>query len=265
MLYALMLAIGLAWLLTTPTASAETESGADAGSTGMMLAAKGKKKGNSHKKPKKDEDDGFGVEGMEAVTDDNGVGIHREQEGVDTPYKAEAAMSVNLSFLSNQVGDADATNNTTIDINVEWLAILGSIAIGPDIGYQSVTDSSTVTTVDSAGKPTTKEVENKDTQYRVGGLFKFYFANIDHADLVPFAYAGVASLGTESKAGEADAVKASGFGFRVGGGLNLFLDSNIAFNPRLEYVMQTTKTDGENSVEVKEGGLKILVGIAVFI
>lgn len=258
MRYALILALGLAWFLPTP-AKAETEPG----STGMMLAAKGKKK---KKAKKKDDEEGFGVEGMEAVTDDAGVGVHREQEGVDTPYKAEAAMSVNLSLLSNQVGDADATNQTLIDINVEWLAIIGSIAIGPDIGYSSDTSSETVTTTDPTTKKTTsEEVEDKTSKYRVGGVFKFYFANVDHADLVPFAYAGVAYLGQESKSGDADALKASGFAFRVGGGLNLFLDSNIAFNPRAEYIMSTVKTDGEESVEIKSGGLKILVGIAVFI
>ncbi len=260
MLYALTLALGLAWILPSPTANADTESGP----TGMMLAAKSKKKGK--KKKKDDEEEGFGVEGLEAVTDDNGIGVHREQEGVDTPYKAEASMGLNVSLLSNQVGDGDATNETIIDLNVEWLAIVGPLGIGPDIGYYSNTSSTSITTTDPVTKKeTTVESDDKDSAYRVGGVFKFYFANVDHSELVPFAYAGVAYLGTESKAGEADAVKASGLAFRVGGGLNLFLDSNIAFNPRAEYIMQSTKTDGENAVEVKRGGIKILVGIAVFI
>jgi hypothetical protein len=259
MRYALLLALGLAWFLPTP---AHSETAPDSG----MMLAQTKKPKKGKKKKKSSDEEGFGVDGLEAVTDDSGTGVHREQEGVDTPYKAEAAMSFNVSLLSNQVGDADATNSTVIDLNVEWLAIVGPFGIGPDIGYSSRSSKEKVTTKDATGKEiSSDEVENKDSSYRVGGVFKFYFANVDKADLVPFAYAGVAYLGNESKYGDAEAQKSSGLAFRVGGGLNLFLDSNIAFNPRAEYYMATLKTDGEDAVEIKEGGLKILVGIAVFI
>jgi hypothetical protein len=53
---------------------------------------------------------------------------------------------------------------------------------------------------------------------------------------------------------------------KAGGGLNIFLDSNVAFNPRAEYRIETDKSDASSeAVETTTSGFKILIGIASFI
>jgi hypothetical protein len=262
----------LGLLLAAPSlnASAQSYGAAPDGSTfhGQLLAQKKKKK----KKKKSDvqlEDEAFGPDGVEAVGDgDSGTGVHREQEGVDTPYKAEISLRTDLSFLSVEVGEADPYQNTIIDIGVEWLFVLGSLEVGPDISYKSFTTATTTKTTDTTTGQTKTEVsEVSNSSYSVGGMFKWNFGNIDRGDLIPFAYAGVAYRAAESKAkGGGDPVESSGTVIKAGGGVNLFLDSNVAFNPRAEFRMETDKDDSdENAVETTTSGLKILVGVAVFI
>lgn len=257
--------LGLGCLVGSQSALAQSYESA---TSGIMLAQKKKKK----KKKKSDvqlEDESFGPDGIDTGTDtDNGTGIHREQEGVDTPYKAEVSLRSDLSFLSVEVGDADPYSNTVIDIGVEWLFILGAIEVGPDVSYKSFTTATTTTTTDPTTQKTTTEVsEVSNSSYSAGGLFKWNFGNLDSADLVPFAYAGVAYRASDAKSkGGGDPYKTSGSVIKAGGGVNLFLDSNIAFNPRAEYRMETDKDDAdENAVTTTTSGIKILVGIAVFI
>lgn len=261
----LTLILGLGFFTGSQFALAQTYAKS---SEGILLAQKKKKK----KKKKSDvqlEDESFGPDDISADTDtDTGTGLHRDQEGVDTPYKAEVNLRTDLSFLSVEVGDSDPYSNTVIDIGVEWLFILGAIEIGPDVSYKSFTTATTSTTTDPVTQKATTEVsEVSNSSYSAGGLFKWNFGNLDKADLVPFAYAGVAYRASEAKSKDGgDPYKTSGSVIKAGGGVNLFLDSNIAFNPRAEFRMETDKDDAdENAVTTTTSGLKILVGIAVFI
>lgn len=236
----------------------------------LLLAQTGKK---TKKKAKKSDvqvqEEAFGPDGIDAITTDgdSGAGVHREQEGVDTPYKAEINVRGDLSYLAVEIGNADPYNNTIIDIGAEWLAIFGSFEVGPDIAYKSFTTATSTTAVD----PTTKKVTTTVTEVSkstasIGGLFKWNFGNIDKKNLVPFSYAGVAYQLSSSETEGAKAVKRSGSVIKVGGGMNLFLDSNVAFNPRAEIYMESDKDDGdENAVTTTTTGFKVLVGIAVFI
>jgi hypothetical protein len=231
----------------------------------VLLAQQRKKK---KKKPRDDDPGDFGPDGLgSGADDDSGVGVHREQEGNDVPYKAEITLNTDLSFLSTEVegSDSDPVDSTTIDLGVEWLFVLKPFEIGPDVRFSSDSTASSVTTVDAAGKSTTEVVETTTSGYSIGGLFKWNFGDLDHALLVPFAYGGIGYRAAESKSGDADAVKTSGLAIRAGGGVNIFLDSNVAFNPRAEFRMETDKGEGEDAVESTTTGLKVLVGIAVFI
>lgn len=235
-----------------------------------LLAQAGKKK---KKKTKKSDvqiqDEAFGPDGIDAITTDvdSGAGVHREQEGVDTPYKAEINVRLDLSYLSVEMGEADPYNNTIIDIGGEWLAIFGSFELGPDIAYKSFTTASSVTTVDpTTQKATTTVTEVSNSAASIGGLFKWNFGNLDKQNLVPFAYGGIAYQLSTSEADGAKAVKRSGSVIKVGGGMNLFLDSNVAFNPRAEFRMESDKDDSdENADTTTTTGFKVLIGIAVFI
>ena len=238
--------------------------------TPQLLAQAGKKK---KKKAKKSDvqlqDEAFGPDGIDAITTDgdSGSGVHREQEGVDTPYKAEINVRLDLSYLSVEMGEADPYNNTIIDIGGEWLAIFGSFELGPDIAYKSFTTATSTTTIDpTTQKATTTVTEVSNSAASVGGLFKWNFGNLDKQNLVPFAYGGIAYQLSSSEADGAKAVKRSGSVIKVGGGMNLFLDSNVAFNPRAEFRMESDKDDSdENAVTTTTTGFKVLIGIAVFI
>jgi len=266
-----------AFLITTMFAAASTLSLADTQPSEISqdakpLLAQATKKKQKKKRTKKSDvqlqDEAFGPDGIDAITDlDGGTGVHREQEGIDTPYKAEISVRSDFSFLAVEIGEADPYNNTIIDLGVEWLFIFGSFELGPDFAYKSFTTATSTTVVDpTTNKPTTTVTEVSNSALSAGGLFKWNFGNIDKQNLVPFAYAGVAYQMSSSEADGAKEVKRSGSIIKAGGGMNLFLDSNVAFNPRAEFRMETDKDDSdENAVTTSTSGFKILVGIAVFI
>lgn len=269
----LVVACLTSFLLAAPSALAESRASV-LGESGALLAQKKNKK----KKKKKAEDEGesFGAEGVEAIEDsDQGVGIHRDQEGVDTPYIAEVGGSTDISLLSTEVKDSEAEpqDTTSVAINGQLLVILGKVGLGPDIGieYDKTSTTVTTTTTDATGKPvTSSETANvTDLTYALGPTLKIFFGNVDKSLTLPFAYVGLQYRGATSEAGN-DKTEASGFGVKIGGGLNLFVDSNVAFTPSAEfrYVTMTTKGDekkGTKDVEAVTSGFRVLFGITTFI
>lgn len=241
---------------------------------GQLLSAESvapqtKAKKFKKKKRKTEEDDemAFGPDDIgPPELGDNGVGVHRDHEGVDVPYKAEVALLMDLALMNKKMDDA-TTSEKNVELAVEWLFILGAFEVGPDFSYQMLKTSQTEVTINQTTQSTAIEVVDRSTTaYTVGGLFKWNLTDIDHAALVPFAYAGAALRGSETKLGAGKAAKSSGSVFKVGGGLNIFLDSNVAFNPRVEYRLESDKADDDtNAVETKMSGFKALFGLAVFI
>ncbi len=252
-------------------ASTPSLAGPSSDETSQQLLAQATKK--KKKKAKKSDvqlqDEAFGPDGIDAITSDgdSGTGVHSEQEGIDAPYKAEINVRMDLSYLSVEMGETDPYNNTIIDIGTEWLFLFGSFELGPDIAYKSFTTATSTTVVDpTTNKSTTTVTEVSNSAASVGGLFKWNFGNLDKQSLVPFAYGGVAYQLSSAEADGAKAVKRSGSVIKVGGGMNLFLDSNVAFNPRAEFRMESDKDDAdENAITTTTTGFKVLVGIAVFI
>jgi hypothetical protein len=248
-------------------AVAQSRQGSPTG-TGVLLA----KKAKPAKKKKADEGEAFGPDGIEAIADtDQGVGVHREQEGVDTPYVSEVAGLTELSMLKSKPKTGDGTSSTTLDIQGQFLFILGRVEVGPDIeiSYQKSQVSQTVTKGTGVSATTTTEtVDDTGLAYTLGGLFKFNFARIDHDLVVPFAYAGLGLRSSSDKVGDGDDVKSSGYQLKVGGGLDIFVRSGVAFVPRAEYLMinDTAKATGGGADQtIATSGLRLLFGIGVFI
>lgn len=234
------------------------------GDHGILLAQKTKKKAKKKKKSDDGETD-FGPGDIEPMTHEEtsgGASSHREQEGIDRPYFAEASGLTSVSMLTTTSGSGDPVKGTDIGIGGEFLFILGSMEVGPALSYSTMSTSSTTTDSTSGAKTT---VDIKTTDIGIGGVFKWNFGNIDHADLVPFAYGGIGLLMGDSKYGDLDAVKTSGNEVRVGGGVNFFLDSNVSFQPRAQYIMRSRKADTEGAEEVKTSGLEILFALGTFI
>ena len=216
---------------------------------GLLLAKKG-----PAKKKKAKEDDDFGPPDIAAVEDnDSGVGVHREQVGVDTPYKSEVGGRGDIGFLSEKVGDADASSSTDVDIDGSVLFIFGRFEMGPELSVSYV------------GAKTAEKADSTTLAAAVGGIFKVNFGNIDHALLVPFAYGGVAYKLAQVKVGDADAAKDSGYIAKIGGGLDMFLTSNVAINPGLEYRMESSKGDGSGAQTTTKSGIHLLGGFAIFL
>jgi len=258
----------ITWLFATASTFSFAETPSEENKQ-LLVAQTTKKKRQKSKKTKvRTQDEAFGPDGIEAMTQEHRrTGVHGAQEGIDSPYKAEINVRSDFSFLSVEVGDADPHDNSIINLGVEWLFIFGSFAFGPDFAYNaSTTVTSTTTTNPVTNQPTTTISKSSTSATSAGGLFKWNFGNIDKQNLVPFAYAGFAYQTSSSEAEDAKAIKKTGSIIRVGGGMNLFLDSNVAFNPRAEFRMESDKDNSdENAIITTTNGIKILFGIAVFI
>lgn len=256
-LAALLVALALLPALPALSADVYTPSIHDPASP---LIAKAKKK----KKKKPAEEDDFGPPDIKAADDnDNGVGIHREQIGVDTPYKAEAGGAGDIAFLNRKSGSADPQSATNIDINVRILFILGHAAIGGELGLLYDATKATTTTTDATGKATTDTAQTSTTGVSLTPMFKWNFTDINHSLTVPFAYAGAGFGLEQKKVGDADPAKSTGPIIKAGAGLNMFLTGFAAINPAVEYRIKTLKpTTGDQTTE---SGIHLLGGFTLFL
>jgi hypothetical protein len=250
-----LLTMGLVLAFASPAWAAPAKDGS------VLLAAKKKKK----KKKKKDDDSDFGMESVEAAEDnDSGVGIHREQEGVDTPYVAEAGGATELSMLTTK-NDGSTDDSTRVSSDGHILFRFGKVFLGPDIGIGYKTSSSKLTGA-------TTKTDSTSTSLRLGPLMRFFFGNVDTSLNLPFLYAGVAykmqSDETKAEGAEATKLDLTGYEAKVGGGLAMFLDSNIALVPRVEYYMSSLsgKPKGATEdVETETSGVRLLLELMTFL
>jgi hypothetical protein len=254
--------------LVAPLARAQPE-GVDGPLLAKAAPPAAKKKAPPKKKRAEDESFAAGIDS--SADNDTGVGVHREQEGVDVPYKTEISLNTTTAFLtttsSGDGEDGKAHGETQIDLGIEWLFVLGSFELGPALAYQSDTTEVSSQASDGKGGFTTSTEKDTSSAYALGGVFKWNFVSLDHKDLVPFAYAGFAYDAGQAKFGDLE-TKSDGTTIRAGGGANIFLASHIAFNPRGEYQLETMKyksKDSDGATTTKTSGFRILVGIAAFI
>lgn len=250
-----LLTMGLVLAFASPVWAAPSEDGS------VLLAAKKKKK----KKKKKDDDSDFGMESVEAAEDnDTGVGIHREQEGVDTPYVVEAGGATELSMLTTENGGS-TDDSTSISSDGHILFRFGKVFLGPDIGIGYRTTSSKL-------EGATTKTDGTSTSLRLGPLMRFFFGNADTSLNLPFFYVGVAykmqSDETKAEGAEATKLDLTGYEAKVGGGLAMLLDSNIALAPRAEYYMSSLsgKPKGATEdIETKTSGVRLLLELMTFL
>lgn len=250
-----LLTMGLVLAFASPAWAQPTKDG------GVLLAAKKKKK----KKKKKDDDSDFGMESVEAAEDnDTGVGIHREQEGVDTPYVAEAGGATELSMLTTDRGSS-TDDSTRFSSDGHILFRFGKVFLGPDIGIGYETTSSKAEGVTTA-------TDTTSTSLRLGPLMRIFFGSADTSLTLPFFYVGVAykmqSNETKTEGAEATKLDLTGYEAKVGGGLALFLDSNIALAPRAEYYMSSLSGKPKGATEDTEmetSGVRLLFELMTFL
>ncbi len=253
-----LLAALVAWSFALPARADDGYSPSLHDSHTPMLAKRTKRK------KKHAEEDDFGPPEIKAAEDnDNGVGVHREQIGVDTPYKAEAGGAGDISFLNRKTGSAEPQSATNVDIGVRILFILGHAAIGGELGVLYDASKAEVTAPDAAGKPVTTSADSSTIGLSITPMFKWNFTDINHSLTVPFVYLGAGYGLRQTKIGDGDAAKASGPIVKVGGGLNLFLTGFAAINPAIEYRIKSLKPDKGD--EFTESGVHLIGGFTLFL
>ena len=234
---------------------------------GTMLVANKKKS----KKKKKFEDDGFGMDGVDAIEDnDSGVGIHREQEGVDTPYVAEVAGATQISLLTTKI-DQQSSEATTFSSDGHICFRFGKFFLGPEISL-SYSNSSTKATDATTGRSGSDTYQSVSAS--LGPLMRFYFANVDRALTIPFVYSGagyVVETTTSKFAGANSSSKSSdkGFEFKVGAGMTLMMDSNIGLAPKGEFYSKSLSrkptSDAEKESKISTSGVRLLLELMTFL
>lgn len=217
---------------------------------------------NFKKKTKSSRVDDFGPMDVAPVargSADLGIGVHREQEGVDRPYALEIATSSG-SVISSFKGDRGNTKTslTSVETQVEITMILGQIQLGLEIVYLSKEE-----TQETPSTPTTKPVKNTEVKLGGGPVAKVNFGNLDTELTVPFAYVGGSYVMDELKFSNSENISYSGNIVHGGIGVHLFLDSNVSFSPKLEFF--TENLDGANNNKQTQKGPRGLVQLAIFL
>jgi len=233
----------------------------------VLLAKAKRKKRKKRPKPVPTEDGlTFGAENAgELDPSDTGVGIHRVHEGVDTPYWAE--FGGQLKYTAKTKGEGDtATKDSTMGLGGDLFFLLGMFSVGPTISIQTGTsENSSLTYEDDGTLKGSEIVETKNTNLGIGVGGKFYIGDIDRDLNVLYGLLKVNYLMGNQTIGDGDATKTAGTAIIIGGGLHLFLDSNIALTPEFTYDMSSLKADTDGAEEVKSSELTVGVGISTFI
>lgn len=211
-----------------------------------------KKKKRKKKKRKKKNMESFGAEVGELDESGSGMGVHRDQEGMDAPYWAEINGGFSYSSQTTSSGDSEL-ESSTLGLGASVLFVMGSFGIGPDISYSS---SESDQGADS---------KYSSTNTTLGGGGKIWFGSIDRDLNVPFASFGLGIASTESKSGDSEASKTSGIDIKFGGGIHLFLDSNLSLTPQAEYIIRDRTSDAEGAEAINSSILRIVVGLSTFI
>ena len=190
---------------------------------------------------------------------DIGIGIHREQEGVDRPYSMEIASSSGsvISSLKGQRG-TDQTSGTLVDTTLEATMILGYLQLGVEVVYRSKEET-------TENKTTTAQKTSKKNEVKLGGgpVLKFNFGNLDAQLTVPFAYAAAAYIIDEFKFNDAQNESYTGIRIHGGAGIHLFLDSNVSFAPKIEYINENLS--GDDSKIQSQKGVQALLQLGIFL
>ncbi len=231
-----------------------------------LRLAGAKKNGKSKvakKKTKSTKIDDFGpmdVAPVSRQTADIGIGVHREQEGVDRPYSVEIAGNSIISSLKKDDSLGDSTSGTLVDTIVEATMVTGFLQVGLEIQYKSLDES---TAAKPNATPPTEATRLSEVKLGGGPVVKANFGSLDTSLNVPFVYGGISYLIDEIKPSKGQNRYYSGNTMRLGGGVHLFLDSNVTFAPKIEYFNETL--NGSGSQKITRKGPRALFQFALFL
>lgn len=248
-------------------AKAESSRAAPFAFPGFSTPSKKKEAKKSKKSVESEED--FGPHDIAPISRneaDTGVGVHREQEGVDHPYVTELSLkgdfSVNRSETSATPGRP--TEDHKSQVGAEVSMFFRSLQVGGGIDYSESRESVLGTTLEG-GSPSASVFRTDTIHYSVGPIVKYNFRNIDRSLLVPFVILGFAYTETVTKGAGITTSSQRGTAARLGSGLNIFLSSHVAFAPRLEYVVTQGSGRDKDSGAEKSAGLRVSLQLSVFI
>lgn len=198
---------------------------------------------------------------------DMGVGVHREQEGVDHPYVVEFGLSSTLAFVRKETKGTGAqpVQDRRGDLEGEITMFFGALQVGTAFGYNYSlsTTQLPVTGVDEAREAGTQRSEVGG--YAVGPVFKYNFKNINRALLVPFVLCGASYTEALTTSTGLQSSSRRGYALRGGTGLHMFLSSHVAFTPRLEYHFAKTQGKSGETGEERISAFRALFQLAFFI
>jgi hypothetical protein len=198
---------------------------------------------------------------------DMGVGVHREQEGVDHPYITQMSLSSSFSVLKrqSQASDAKPTDDRKADLQGEVSMFFGYLQLGIAVSYDSQATSERALVPEGTNSVLPGTLRTESDSYTVGPVVKFNFKRIDRSLLVPFVSFGVSLIDKTTSGTGIQSASRSGTEFRGGGGLNIFLSSHVALTPRIEYVVTSTKGKGSDPGDEKDTGTRALLALSIFI
>jgi hypothetical protein len=223
------------------------------------------------KKPKKssDADDDFGPADIAPISRgeaDMGVGVHREQEGVDHPYVNEIALTglFDITRKENSNSSDRPSDDRNSQFGLEFSMFFRSLQLGAafEYGYGSQT---TIVPTPGGESQVPNKFRTETGRYSVGPIVKFNFRNIDRNTLVPFALLGVSYTEQLTTGTGITSSGRRGTVGRIGGGVNIFLASHVAFAPRLEYVSTQSSGHGTEAGTEKSTGGRVTMLLSIFI
>jgi hypothetical protein len=223
------------------------------------------------KKPKKnsDGDDDFGPADIAPISRgeaDMGVGVHREQEGVDHPYVNEIALSGLFDITRKEKSNSSdrPSDDRNSQLGVEFSMFFRSLQLGAAFEYGYGSQTINVPTPGGESQVPNK-FRTETGRYSLGPIVKFNFKNIDRNTLVPFVILGVAYTEQLTTGTGITSSGRRGTVGRIGGGVNIFLASHVAFAPRLEYVSTQSNGQGNEAGTEKSSGGRVTMLLSIFI
>ena len=230
----------------------------------------GKKKEPKKTKKNSDAHEDFGPPDIAPISRDEadmGVGVHREQEGVDHPYLTQLSLSSSFDVVKrqSQVSESKPTEDRKIDLQGEVSMFFGYLQLGIALSYDAKATSERALVPDGTSSALPDTIRTESDSYAIGPVVKFNFKKIDRSLLVPFVSVGASLIDRTTSGTGIQSASRSGTEFRGGGGLNIFLSSHVALTPRIEYVVTSTKGKGSDPGDERDAGTRALLALSVFI
>jgi len=182
-------------------------------------------------------------EGKESKDNKSG-NHHRAVNGKG--YKYEVSGSISYTSEKTTVGSDSSTSDNTLDINGRWLFVLGKFEVGPGLAYSNTTGGGTA------------------TQMAVGAAGKWNFGVLGGESAVPYGLLQVSVTSSQQTVGNTK-ITQNGTGLQIGGGVDVFIVHNVAFQPEVVWFNQSSKDNSDPSIKTTSTGLTVQFGLGIFL